>query len=229
MTTTNSTPVRSEATPKTWMLRRTTLAGFAFSLSWLVGLSVFAASTTVVSSGAQVVAAYSGRTAGGVLQYLFTEGLPPVAILIVVGALARRARGTGHPRLGAVTWIVALVASIVSFTQFVLGVVLVTAAVPAGDTASSALLSDSVTRLDGAKMLLFAGMAVSSLIYLVRARPGRLIWLRVVSALLAVTIVISGLGYLLTVTPLATAADASLPLLLAWVTGFAIVLGRGGH
>jgi hypothetical protein len=91
------------------------------------------------------------------------------------------------------------------------------------------VLFDSVNRLDGAKMLLFASMAVTSLIYLVAARRGKLVWLRIVSGLLAVTIATSGLGYLLLLTTLATAADASLPLLLVWTTGFAIVLGRNGY
>ena len=227
--TTNFTPIHPEAARKVWALQRTTLAGFGFTLSWLVGLSVFAASTTVVSTGAEVIAAYSGRALGGVLQYLFTEGLPPVAILIVGGALARSAREAGYARLGAAIWMTALAASIISFTQFVLGVVLVTIAVPAGDAGSSALLSESLTRLDGAKMLLFASMATTTFIYLVKTQPGRLIWLRIASILLAVTILVSGIGYLFLVTSLATAAYASLPLLLVWVTAFAIVLERRGH
>ena len=227
--TTNFTPIRRGSVPKNWVLRRTTLAGFGFTLSWLIGLSVFAASTTVASTGVEVIEAYSGRVPAGVLQYLFTEGLPPVAILIVVGALARSARESGQVRLGAATWLAALAASIISFAQFVVGVVLVTVAVPAGDAASSALLSDSVTRLDGAKMLLFASMAATAFVYLARVQGGRLIWLRGASVLLAVTITVSGVGYLFVVPSLATAAFASLPLLLVWVTGFAIVLGRSGH
>ena len=227
--TTNFTPVHSGVARKPWALQRTALAGFGFTLSWLIGLSVFAASTTVVSTGTEVIAAYSGRATAGVFQYLFTEGLPPIAILIVVGALARSVREEGYARLASVAWVTVLIAAIVSFAQFVFGVVLVTVAVPAGDAAASALLSDSVTRLDGAKMLLFAGMATAVFAYLVKAQRGKLIWLRVVSVLLAVTIAVSGLGYLFMVTSLATLADASLPILLVWVTGFAIVLGRRGH
>jgi len=227
--TTNITPTSSKGTSRSWVLRRTTLAGFGFTLSWLVGLSVFAATTTVASGGGEVIAAYRGRALGGVLQYLFTEGLPPIAILIVVGALARSIRKEGYTRLGTATWLTALVASIISLVQFVLGVVLVTAAVPAGDAATSGLLSDSVTRLDGAKMLLFASMATTAFLYLVGVKRGVLIWLRVVSVLLVLSITVSGFGYLFMMTSLATAAYVSLPLLLVWVTGFAIVLGRSGH
>jgi hypothetical protein len=227
--TSSSAPARLQGTPNHWALRRTTLAGFVFSASWLIGLIAFSTSTTVGYSGGQIIAAYAGRESVGVLQFLFTEGLPPVAILIVVGALARSMREAGYIRLGSATWIAALIAAIVSFVQFVLGVILVTVAVPARDTGSAVVLFDSVNRLDGAKMLLFASMAVTSLIYLVAARRGKLVWLRIVSGLLAVTIATSGLGYLLLLTTLATAADASLPLLLVWTTGFAIVLGRNGY
>jgi hypothetical protein len=226
---TDFAPSSSERVARTWLVHPPTLAGFGFSIAWLIGLSVFAASTTVVSTGTQIIAAYSGHAPGGVLQYLFTEGLPPVAILVVVGALARSVRQAGYVRLGTATWIAALVGSIISFAQFALGIVLVTIAVPAADASLSAVLSDSVTRLDGAKMLLFASMAITVAVYLVRAQRARLRWLLLVSVLLAATIVVSGLGYLLIISPLATAADASLPLLLVWMTGFGIVLGRSAH
>ncbi len=228
MTITTS-PVPSGTTSRLWALRRTAVAGFGFSLSWLVGLTVVAASTTVVSTGAEIIAAYHGRAAAGALQYLFTEGIPPVAILIVAGALARSAREAGYARLAQATWMAALIASAISFAQFVLGVILVTAAVPAGNAAQCVWFSDLVTRLDGAKMLLFASMAITVLIYLIKAQRGKPIWLGTASALLAVTIAISGIGYLLELTSLATAADASLPLLLVWVTGFGITLSRRGH
>jgi hypothetical protein len=226
---TTSTPARLQWISKHWALRRTTLAGFGFSLSWLIGLIAFPTSTTVGYSGAQIIAAYAGGESIGVLQFLFTEGLPPVAILIVVGALARAMREAGYIRLGSATWIAALIAAIVSFVQFVLGVILVTVAVPARDAGSALVLFDSVSRLDGAKMLLFASMAATSLIYLVAARRGKWAWLGIVSGLLVVTIATSGFGYLLLLTSPATAADASLPLLLVWTTGFAVVLGRNGY
>lgn len=225
----SSTPVHLQGISKHWTLRRTTLAGFGFSVSWLVGLIAFSTSTTVGYSGAQIIAAYAGRESVGVLQFLFTEGLPPVAILIVVGALARAMREAGYIRLGRTTWIAALIAALVSFAQFVLGAILVTIAVPARDAGSAVVLFDSVSRLDGVKMLLFASMAMTSLIYLVVARRRNWMLLSIVSGLLVVTIAISGLGYLLLLTSLASAADASLPLLLAWTTGFAIVLGRNGY
>jgi hypothetical protein len=44
-----------------------------------------------------------------------------------------------------------------------------------------------------------------------------------------VAIVVSGVGYLLLIDSLALAAWASLPLLLVWVTGSGIALGRAGR
>jgi hypothetical protein len=51
-------------------------------------------------------------------------------------------------------------------------------------------------------------------------------WLGVVAAVLAVALVASGAGYLLLSTTLAEAASISLPLLLVWVAGAGIALGR---
>lgn len=212
---------------KVWWLTRPALAGISFSVAWIIGLVVVSASTQVTASGAQVIVAYKDQAFAGVLQYLFTEGLPPVALLIVVGALAHRMRTHGNPRIAAVAWGAALVGCIVSFVQFVLGVLLVAVAVPAQNVASSGALSDAVTRLDGVKMLLFGVMSVGAFIYLRSQR--RQLWLLVVCVLLAVTIAVSGLGYLLTVPALADAAYASLLLLLVWVTGFGIALGRRAH
>ncbi|GAB3614284.1 hypothetical protein [Humibacter ginsengisoli] len=208
-----------------WVGRSTTIAGLGFSLSWIIGLCVFADSTTVVSTGAEVIASYRGQALAALAQFLFTEGLPPIAILVVVRALCRSMRTSGHSRLARATWIMAPAACIISFAQFVLGVTLVIGAVPSNDAAASAGLSDAVTRLDGVKMLFFGGMAVATVVYLIIAQRVRPIWLSVTSALLAVAIVISGLGYLFALTPLAAAAYASLPLLLVWMTGWGVLLG----
>jgi len=51
-------------------------------------------------------------------------------------------------------------------------------------------------------------------------------WLGVVATLLAVVILGSGIGYLLLIPALAALAYVSGPLLLVWVTGVGLRLGR---
>jgi len=97
-------------------------------------------------------------------------------------------------------------------------------AVPDGDTARAGVLFDVINRMDGAKMFVLAIMAGAG-VGLVRA--GLLPrWLGYAGALLATALIVSGTGYLLLSSRLATAAFVSLPLLLVWVAGAGIVLGR---
>ena len=82
------------------------------------------------------------------------------------------------------------------------------------------LLSRSVDRLDGAKMLALAvlGAAAAAMTALPR-------WLRWTGIALAVAIACSGLVYLLLIASLAAAAGPALVLLLAFMTGCGIMIG----
>ena len=112
--------------------------------------------------------------------------------------------------------------------QCVLGVFLTSSVVPAGHAGTAAAVNDAISRLDGAKMLVLAAMAVAGS---VMAQRTRLLprWLRGAGMALAVAITASGVGYTLLNNALALAAWVSLPLLLVWVTGSGVVLGRSGR
>jgi hypothetical protein len=49
-------------------------AGIGYSLSWVVGLSVFSASTDVHSGGREIQSTFAGHGAAVGAQYVFTEG-----------------------------------------------------------------------------------------------------------------------------------------------------------
>jgi len=74
-------------------------------------------------------------------------------------------------------------------------------------------------------MLALAAMAAggAALVRRTHLLPG---WLGYLGALLAVALVVSGIGYLLLSSALAPAAFVSGPLLLVWVTATGIWLGR---
>lgn len=193
------------------------ITGIAYTLSWIAGLSVGAPSPKIDSSGAEVVSAFAGHSAAVTAQFLFTEGLPAAGLAIVSLALARVAsREAG--RGGSIgVGIAGIVAALISFVQFVLGVTL------AGTSSSGTahLLFDGVNRLDGIKMCTLAVMAVAAVSTGLLPR-----WLRVTGVALAVAIVASGIGYLLLIPSMAPLAYVSGPLLLLFVTGTGIVLGR---
>lgn len=193
------------------------ITGIAYTLSWIAGLSVGAPSPKIDSSGAEVVSAFAGNSAAVTAQFLFTEGLPAAGLAIVSLALAKVAsREAG--RGGSIgVGVAGIVAALISFVQFVLGVTL------AGTSSSGTahLLFDGVNRLDGIKMCTLAAMAVAAVSTGLLPR-----WLRVTGVALAVAIVASGIGYLLLIPSMATLAYVSGPLLLLFVTGTGIALGR---
>lgn len=81
-----------------------------------------------------------------------------------------------------------------------------------------------MNRLDGVKMFLLAALALSARTLF---RRGELpVWLGRTGFALAAAIAASGIGYLLLNPTMALFAWASLPLLLVWITGSAVALGR---
>jgi hypothetical protein len=193
--------------------------GLVYVLAWAIGLSVGPASADVTASATQVVHGYLADQGGSIVSYLLTEGLAALALAGVVILLRRAARpgSVGGAMLAA-----GLTAATVSMAQCLTGVAVVAWIAPAGHVDLSAALIDAINRVDGAKMLILAAMAVAS-IPLVRARvlPTPFTYL---AALLALALVLSGIGYLLALGALMEAAFVSLPLLILWVLAVGVVL-----
>jgi hypothetical protein len=103
------------------------------------------------------------------------------------------------------------VAVVISVTQCALGLILIAAATR-HDASRAGDLSALVNRLDGLKMLALAGTAGW---LAARGRmPG---WLRLTAALTAVSLLASGITYLLLAGSLAWTAYCSGSLLLLWI------------
>jgi hypothetical protein len=119
-------------------------------------------------------------------------------------------------------------AAAIALVQCVLGLSLTISAVPAGHAGTAAALSEALNRLDGVKMLVLATMAAAGTI--LARRTGLLPrWLQWTGVALAAAITASGIGYALLNATFAQAAWVSLPLLLAWVTGAGITVGRAAR
>lgn len=180
--------------------------------AWIVGLAVWSDNTTVSESGAKVVAGYGSSEGPALAQSALTHGLAGLALLVVVLAIAHRvpdARAILVAGLGAVA---------ISLTQFVLGVLLAGWAAPADRAETSRGLYEAISRLDGLKMLALAGLAVAGAAAMRRHRIAPR-WFVPLGWTLAAALVVSGIGYLLLIGGLASAAYVSLPLLLIWVGG----------
>jgi hypothetical protein len=198
------------------------VAGLGYSLSWLVGLSVFSSSTDVHSGGREIQSAFAGHGAAITAQYVFTEGLPAVCLGVVVVALARSV--VADPRARTRLLVSGLMAAIISVIQCVLGIVLITQLVPSDRIDAIGRVSDLIDRLDGVKMLLLAVVGLTAGLAIWRERLHLPRWLGYVAFALSAAITVSGIGYLFLVAGPAYAAWVSLPLLLVFVTGSALTL-----
>jgi hypothetical protein len=204
------------------------VAGLAYTASWLAGLAIASSSTSVRSTGGAVVAGFAGDEGAAVTQFVLTEGIASLALAVVVICLGRAGLRAGAGTTARLMIGAGAAAAAVGLAQCVLGVYLTVSVVPADHASTAAAVSDAVNRLDGVKMFLLAVMAIAGTAL---ARQTGLLprWLRWTGVALAVAITASGIGYALLNNTFAQAAWLSLPLLLAWVTGAGIVLGRAGR
>jgi hypothetical protein len=199
-------------------------AGVAYLVAWVTGLAVWPSNLDVAASGSQVIAAYTGHRGVAMTQSLLVHGVAAVALAIVVLALGQAARRRDAGPLTQATVVAGVGAAAVSLLQCALGLLLAGSAVPDGDTGRAGSLFAAINRLDGLKMLALAVMAASgaALVRRTHLLPG---WLGYLGALLAVALVVSGIGYLLLSSTLAPSAYVAGLLLLAWVTSAGISLG----
>lgn len=201
------------------------VAGIAYTVSWVAGLALPVPNLPINASGAEVIARYADHVAAVQAQFALTEGLPAIGLAIVAGALARAAHRSGERRLSLITAVSGAIAAAISLTQYALGAVLAGAAVPGHATGQAGALFEAVNRLDGIKMFALAVLALAGAA--LAGKAGLLPrWLRYAGGALAATITVSGIGYLLLIGTLAPMAYVAGVLLLVFVTGTGVALGR---
>lgn len=202
--------------------------GILYVLAWVVGLLVGPASAAVGASSAQVVQGYLAQPGAATANYLLTEGLAGMALAGVAIALYQAARHRSASRSARPMLIAALVAAGTSVAQCIIGVLVVVWIAPAGAVTLAGTLIDLVNRVDGVKMLVLAVMALAALALARQPRvlPRAFAYL---GAALAVTLIASGVGYLLGSGPLLQAVFVSLPLLLLWVLAVGGFLSWSDH
>jgi hypothetical protein len=196
-------------------------AGLAYLAAWLVGLALPEAAVSAGDSPASAMA-------GSVVVFwrsLLVHGLAGLALLPVAWEHYRRARLRFLP-YGRILLAAAMAAAILSLAQCLVEVALVGVFGSPGSGAVDAMWR-GVNAADGLKMLCLAlWITVAAL----SVRGGSVLlprWLRAVSPLAVLSLVLSGCGYLLSAAPLMKVAYVSLPLLLVWVAAAALSAGRG--
>lgn len=200
------------------------VAGVAYTAAWLLGLAVWPSNLDVAATNVKVVATYSAHQGAAMTQYVLIEGVAAIALAVVLIALDMAARRRGAAQLGRVAVAAGLTAVALSLTQCGLGLLLAGSFAPDGKIDGAGRLFDVINRMDGVKMFALAAMAFAAAGLARRAVLPR--WLGYVAAVLTVALIASGAGYLLLSTTLAQAVFVSGPLLLVWVTGAGVALGR---
>ena len=224
--------MKDNASPSTranYLLRLPAWAGILFSVSWVVGLSIWSASADVTRSGAEVIRMYAGHEAVALAQFFFTEGLPAITLGLVMVCLAKYVLAAGEAFWGKVILSFGLAAAAISLMQFSLGAYLCMSAVPGNraDAAKSAF--DVLNRIDGLKMLFMAVFAYAGFRVIRNGKAHLPAWLAWVALALAAAIFVSAMGFLFLLDCFSPATYASLPLLMLWVTAVGIVLARSGY
>jgi hypothetical protein len=196
------------------------VTGVAYALSWVAGLSIGAPSPKLDASGSEIVSAIAGHEGVVATQFTLTEGLPAAGLAIVSVLLAKAVSRTGAATAARVIGVAGVVAAAISLVQFVLGLALSRVTAPG----TAHLLFQAGDRLDGVKMLALAVVGAAT-----AASGGLPRQLRWTGAALAVSIAASGVVYLFLLQSLALLAAPALILLLIFITGAGIALGRYGR
>lgn len=198
-------------------------AGIGYSVAWIASLSLGAPNPSVAASGAQVVAAFARHRGPTMTMFALAEGAAAIALAIVAISVASAARRCGARLAGLAVAGFGIAAAVVSWIELGLGTWLINGLVPGRRLGTAGAVYHALNRLDGAKMFLLAAMAVA-----VAATALRTVslprWLAPLGFLLAASLAVSGLGYILLAPGIASAVFVAGFLLLAFVTGTGITL-----
>lgn len=194
-------------------------------MAWVAGLAAWPSNLALNASSAQVAASHRAHAAPAVTQYLLVEGVAGLLLGVVLAAAWVSAAGRRPGWTARAAGVLGAGAVLVSLTQSVLGLIL-TAAATNHEIARAGDLFGVVDRLDGVKMLALAGVAAWLAVrFGAHQRPRQLPrWLQAAAVLAAVSLIVSGVSYLLLANALAWTVYFSGPLLLLWITATGIWL-----
>jgi hypothetical protein len=181
------------------------VVALAYVVTWVVGLVIGAPELTPDQDGTVVLAAYAAAP-GALLQAALVHGLAGLLIGGLAVLYARRGAALSRRRR-ILTLVAGVLAALLSWAQLA-GEVALVAGEPSPDAAWQ--LWAAVAVIDGAKMLALAALVVATL-PLLRALP-----VRILGVVTAISLVVSGVGYLSLQAGLMSTAYVSLPLLLVW-------------
>jgi hypothetical protein len=192
------------------------VAGATYVGAWLAGLGAHPSGVDLRAGADEIVRHYAAHGAGAAISSLLVHGIAAGALAVVVTSVHRHRTTHASAARARLYRVGGLTAVTVSLAQMLVGLLL--ALRPTVATADT--LFDALNRLDGLKLVVLAGVAVAA----VRLDlPG---WVRRLGLPLAATLLVSGVGFLLLDSGLATVAAPALFLLLVWVAASGVAASR---
>jgi hypothetical protein len=185
--------------------RRPALVGGIYVVAWRLGLVIAPSAPAIDASALAVHRFYLGHTAAAVVQSLLVHGVAGLALLLLAVDLRRVLRSRAGRSLTTAATGAGVIAGVVSLIQVVCMVVLA-AGIATATPERTLRLVQVIDTADAAKLLAW--------------------WLCMVGAVLAPLLPISGATFVLDQPGLYGALYISLPLLLVWVAGAGVAIGR---
>ena len=204
------------------------LAGAGYAVAWIVSQLTGAPNPSIAAPGTQLVASFSGHAGSMLAMFVLAEGVASIALIFVVVFVARAARQPGTRKAARRAAMTAagfgIASAVMSLTELGIGVWLFGTVLPQRRTATFGTAYHAVERLDGAKMIVLAAMAVALSVVAISA-PILPQWLAPIGFLLGAGLVISGLGWLLLSPGLGNSVYVSGVLLVVFVAATGVTLG----
>jgi hypothetical protein len=204
------------------------LAGVVYSVAWITSQLTGSPNPSIAAPGTQLVASFAGHGGSALAMFVLAEGVAAIALIFVVVFVARATQQPGTrqvARRAAMTAAVFGIASaVMSLVELGLGVWLFGTVLPQRRTATFGTAYHALERLDGAKMLVLAAMAVALAAVAISA-PILPRWLAPIGFLLGAGLVASGLGWMLLSPGLANSVYVSGILLVLFVATTGVTLG----
>lgn len=201
--------------------RWTAVAGAAYVTAWIVGLMVAPSAPASTASAAQVHAYYADSTPAILLQSFLVHGLAGFALAVLALAIPR---ATGATRtMGRAVTGFGFAAAVISFVQVAFGIAATQDVESAAATTSQSLFH-AINVADTVKIFLLTGFVTAATLAAHRAGIAPH-WLRLLTQVLVILLPLGGAAFLIDSPVLTATLYVSLPLLLIWTGGTALIVG----
>ena len=204
------------------------LAGAGYAVAWIVSQLTGAPNPSIAAPGTQLVASFAGHAGSMLAMFVLAEGVASIALIFVVVFVARAARQPGTRKAARRAAMTAagfgIASAVMSLTELGIGVWLFGTVLPQRRAATFGTVYHALERLDGAKMIVLAAMAIALSAVAISA-PILPRWLAPIGFLLGAGLVVSGLGWVLLAPGLGNSVYVSGVLLVLFVTATGVALG----